>query len=348
MRFKRFFFVLVILFFFLCSISFSLEPRLLWKMEIKEVITDASFANLSGDIVIAIDDRIISLINKNGNIVNQWGPDLRKSVWCPSISADGKYIAFISCIPTESEFYNEGYIYYFDRKGKEIWKYEACCELPWVSPDGRFVFVGVMGGLEGPSLLLDKDKKTLWKNNVGHAEDVLFSPDGNYFIVEPSCLLIDIQNKKIIRSFPAMEVTSISENAEYVGLIGRKEEEGLYNKEGKLILKGKFVISGDGRVVVKDSEGRIDVFKFPEMERIVSYPVKGAIRISNDGRIIAIIGHRIVKDTPYKLFIGNTDGKALWEGAIPQLEKANRFFLSKDGRYLAIMGKTFIYYFQIF
>jgi len=359
MRFKRFFFVLVILFFFLCSTSFSLEPRLLWAKEFKGEIPWVSCAENIGDLII-VKSGTIRLFDKNGNTLYQWGPLMKRSFWGASISADGRYIAFGSGIPTEGEIYEEGYIHYFKREGKEIkeiWKKEAFIEYPWVSPNGMFIFLGMVMW-EGSSLLLDKDKKILEKWDVGHVDKVLFSPDGNYFIVEPSCLLIDIQNKKIIRSFPAMEVTSISENAEYLGLIGRKEEEGLYNKEGKLILKGKFVISGDGRVVVKDSEGRIDVFKFPEMERMVSYPIKREenrrILVSYDGRIVVVFGKRTDKEYPYNLFIGDTIEKGLWGGLIPQLKKAIRSFLSRDGRYLVVINgywseiKTSIYYYQVF
>jgi hypothetical protein len=214
-----------------------------------------------------------------------------------------------------------------------------------------------LGGFFSYSSLLDKNGKVVWKENI-EGDSVLFSPDGNSLILDITFHLIDVQNKKRILNLPSMKVSSISENAEFICLEGRKEEEGLYNKEGKLILKGKITISGNGKVIVKDSGGRIEIFRFPDMIKISAYPIKRnegkSILMSYDGRIVVIFGKRTDKDSAANLFVIDTVAKTLWEGLIANLKETILYFITRDGRYLTVINgkwsetETPIYYYQLF
>lgn len=349
MRFRKAFFAIG-LFLGIVSISFSLEPRLLWKMELKKTVWDVAFANITGDLIL-ISGGVLTLVNKDGKVLWQWGPDLEKVLFAASISDDGKYIAFGTSLKMEVRLkrgYYEDHIHYCERNGKEIWKTDSFL-LPWLSPSGKHLFLGVPGGWEGPSLLLDSKGKELWRKDIGIVEKVIFSPDGNYFFIYPGSILFDIQKKDFL-TFPSMEITSISENGEYIGLEGKENKEGIYDKNGNLTFKGKNTISGNGRIVVRDGGERIEIFNFPEKTKIISYPirkVKREIPISYDGRIVVVCGKKTDKESPSNLFILNVSERTLWEGTIPEVQRA-WVFLTRDGKYLLIVKERTIYYFQIF
>jgi outer membrane protein assembly factor BamB len=167
------FFLIILI---ISQFSSAFEPKLLWKKEIPSRVSDISFAKGSGDIIFIHGEKTrLSILDKNGNYVWQWGP-VPKIIVNPAVrlTEDGKYFVYSSATE-ESE-----YVHYCERNGKEIWTYEFPAAFSF-SHNGKYVFMSIFDG-EGPSILLDSNAKILWEENIGEVGEVEFTSDNNHII----------------------------------------------------------------------------------------------------------------------------------------------------------------------
>jgi hypothetical protein len=68
----------------------ALQPKLLWKKDLKFKVTSIGFARGSGDVIASgKNDRLFMLIEKNGETIYQWGPREERTPHEVGISGDG-------------------------------------------------------------------------------------------------------------------------------------------------------------------------------------------------------------------------------------------------------------------
>ena len=382
-KYKLVFVIGILIGFFLTLLIISqfchaLEPKLLWQKEIQSKIHHISFAKGTGDVIFIHGDRKnrITLIDKEGNTRWQWGPSLESIAIPPiSISKDGKYFVYSSAIRKSVD------VHYYERGGKEIWKYEDIGS-PEVSPNGKYVFITTPPGWGGPSILLDSNKKILWKKDIGSVDEVIFTSDNNYIFFStetglcPDIYLFninDMKHKKIGCGY----ITSISDSGEFIGMenencfhsykfLGKSPpDEGIYDKDGVLALEGKNTISGNGEIVVSHFENRIEIKHFPEGTKIIEYPIQRwkyprislfcrPTKVSSNGKYVAIFGKRTDKQSPRNLFVIDTQEGSLWEETIADVGKQDTIilFLADDGRFLFVgisrKGRSTFYFYQLY
>jgi len=358
--------------------SSALEPKLLWKKEIPSKTHHVSFAKQSGDVIFIHGDRKnrITLIDKEGITRWQWGPSSERIAVPPvNISRDGKYFAYSSALGKSV------YVHYCERQGKELWKYKEY-GYPVISPDGKYVFIANPPTMGGPSNLLDSNNKILWEKDIGEIENAIFTADNNYIFLSietgfcPNVHLFninDMKHKKIGSGY----ITSISDSGEYIGMenencfhsykfLGKSPpDEGIYDKDGVLVLEGKNTISGNGEIVVSHVENRIEIKHFPYGAKIIEYPIQRwkyprislfcrLTKVSSDGKYVAIFGKRTDKQSPRNLFVIDTKEGSLWEETIEDVGKRDTIilFLTDDGRFLFVgiskKGKSTFYFYQLY
>jgi hypothetical protein len=355
--------------------SSAFEPKLLWKKEIPSEVSNISFAKGSGDIIfIHGEKRRLSILEKNGNNVWQWGPLVGKFVNPPvGLSEDGKYFVF-SLASEENEF-----VHYCERSGKEIWRYEHH-GFPVISPNGKNVFIANPPTMGGESILLDSNAKILWKKDIGEIENAMFTPENNYIAYLKGVFVTDVYlfsiSDKIHKKIGSGYITSISDNGSYIGIevanlykyeiLGiSAPREGIYNKEGILLLEGKNTISENGKIVISHFENKIEIKHFPDGAKIKEYPIQRwkypeflkycrLTNVSVDGKYAAIFGKRTDKNSTSNLFLIDTQEGSLWEETIEHADKNDfiSLFLTSDGKFLFVgvseKGKSTFYYYCVF
>jgi hypothetical protein len=348
MIFKRIFFVLVILLSSLCSISFSLEPRLFWKMEIIGQVKDVDFAKTSSNIIFSHGKEFpntVTVLNKEGKIVWQWGPKLNKGVEFVSISDDGNYFTFNS--------YGEGecYGHYFNRTKGELWKKDMHCNSFVISPDGKYVLAQGSPESYDESFLLDSTGKILWQYKGGIQFNALFSPDSKYIAIPP--FIVDIKGKIYFEKAWGF-ISSVSFNGEYFGIFD-SEKEGIFSRNGNLVFAGKNIISLNGKIVLKIEKNKIEIYRFPEKIRIAEFPLSikdyRYTKLSSDGKYILMFGS---KDKIFKtnLFLLGLETNMVWEKELTNVNSNDsiRIFLSHDGKYFLVAhikeDKSTFYFYQ--
>jgi DNA-binding beta-propeller fold protein YncE len=356
--------------------SSAFEPKLLWKKEIPSLVEMISFARGSGDIIFTHGEKNrLSILDKNGNYVWQWGP-VPKTIVNPAVALteDGKYFVYSS-----SAWEKSGYVHYCERNGKEIWryKYPAADSL---SPNGKYVFMSLFDE-EGPSVLLDSNAKILWKKNIGEVQEAEFTSDNSYLVYSsgemgyPDIYLFNI-SEKTHEKIGTGSITSLSNDGTYIGIeIGiyatlyEKEKnspakEGIFNKDGILILEGKNTISENGEIVISHFENKIEIKHFPSGVKIEEYPIQRwkypripycrLTKLSSDGKYVAIFGKRTDKNSTSNLFLIDTMEGSLWEETIENVDENDSIslFITKDGKFLFIgirkKGKSTFYFYQIY
>jgi len=346
------------------QLSSALEPRLLWKKEIASFIWDVAFAEESGDVIFVHGEKNqITLLDKNGKIIWQWGPELEKVSLQVDISKNGNIFVYNT---SKKIIHGSRIIHYCNRNGKDIWTLVDRPEIPYLSPDGKYLFLSLGQGWKGKSSFLDSNGKTLWKYAAYPIDGVLFSPDGNYLAAQH--YLFDafgnVCNKKIFYGF----FTSLSDNGEFIGVRREEEKEGIYDKEGNLIFQGRNTISGDGKIVMRCNPNKIEVFRFPEKLKLKEYPIKRwepdlydyeyFSKISYDGRYIAVFGERIDKESSSNLFVVDINEDKIWEELIPEFSENDQvnILLTNNGQYLLVVHlkettqsrQSKFYYYQIY
>ncbi len=342
------------------QLSSALEPKLLWKKEIPSELYGLSFARKSGDVIFIHEYKgsrnQITILNKDGQTVWQWGPSLKQLIGNAEISEDGRVFAYDT---------SEDIIYYCQRDGKVLWKLTDTNNTPFLSPDGKYVILTPPWGWSGPGWFVDSQGKILRKSlKLGFSETPVFSPDGNYFAEMP--YIFDISGNSW--EIPSGYYNSLSENGAFIGIEGRGEkEDGIYDRDGNLVFEGKNLISGNGKIVARFGKTKTEVFKFPEKLKHKEYPIeRGDInkghwafghfaysRISYDGRYIAVFGRRTDKESLENIFVIDIDESRFWGGVIPEVGKNLDvgLFLTDDGQYLLVgnvTNHTTFYFYKIY
>jgi len=342
------------------QLSSALEPKLLWKKEIPSELYGLSFARKSGDVIFIHEYKgsrnQITILNKDGQTVWQWGPSLKELIGNAEISEDGRVFAYDT---------SEDIIYYCQRDGKVLWKVTDNNNTPFLSPDGKYVILSPPPGWYGPGWLVDSQGKTLLKSlKMAFSEKPVFSPDGNYFAEMP--YIFDISGNSW--EIPSGYYNSLSENGIFVGIEGRGEEEdGIYDRDGNPVFEGKNLISGNGKIVARFGKTKTEVFKFPEKLKLKEYPIERAdinkgywafgheaySRISYDGRYIAVFGRRTDKESLENVFVIDIDESRFWGGVIPEVGRKLDvgLFLTDDGQYLLVgnvINHTTFYLYKVY
>lgn len=374
MRFKKVFLAIGLLLFSLPSISFSLEPRLLWKREFKKAVSLFELAKGSGDVIFAHEiqnepQKAISIVNKNGETIMQWGPKPERVISSVSISKNGMYFAFESEYDYETAIkknYSFPLIHYWDRTKGELWK-TPYCGIVKVSPDGKYIFVSspCSNLWEGESFIFDNRGALIWKKDIGSANiNPIFLPDGKY--IWNGFYIIDIKGK-IHKEFSG-EVSSFSENFEYiateksgVGVEVKVNEKlirgkpirygAILDKEGNIILEGRARVSSNGKIGVIFAENKVQIYRLPEKILLKEYPIiklkfeSEFADISYDGNIIVIMGKRTDIKSDNNLFVINLKTNSVQEFKV---EKEGQIFLTDDGKYLLIWIIKGFYFYRLF
>ena len=169
----------------------ALQPRLLWEKRLPFKADDIKMATKSGDIVVYSQvARQIILYDKSGVKRFHWGPRIDRQPMAVNISDDGNIITFVT---TWTEDYVEkkkidinklGWdkrIHYVIRNGKELWN-RRISGTTYLSPNGKMVAIGPSAG-EGKDLtILDLQGRISWKYTSMNAQNITFSPDGDYIL----------------------------------------------------------------------------------------------------------------------------------------------------------------------
>jgi len=341
------------------QLSTALEPKLLWKKEIPSELYGLSFARKSGDVIFIHEYKgnrnQITILNKDGQTVWQWGPSLKELIGNAEISEDGRVFAYDT---------SEDIIYYCQRDGKVLWKVTDNNNTPFLSPDGKYVILSPPPGWYGPGWLVDSQGKTLLKSlKMAFSEKPVFSPDGNYFAEMP--YIFDISGNSW--EIPSGYYNSLSENGAFVGIEGRGEEEdGIYDRDGNLVFEGKNLISGNGKIVARFGKTKTEVFKFPEKLKLKEYPIERAdinkgywafgheaySKISYDGRFLVLFGRRTDKESLENVFVIDIDASIFLGVVIPEAEEdTTGLFLTNDGQYLLVgnvTNHTTFYFYKVY
>lgn len=344
------------------QLSSALEPKLLWKKEIPSELYGLSFARKSGDVIFIHEYKgsrnQITILNKDGQTVWQWGPDLERVAGWVSISDDGRYFVYHTDFPRETDAPMKPFIHYYDRSQGEIWRKELP-GYPTISPDGKYIFVN--SGWEGAiAYFLDSKGNIIWKKRDVGPDFGKFSPDGGF--LKTRYYLFDKKGNIILdKDFPGT-IRSISLNADYLAfegrgsavivrdkdgtIIGSGADGGIFDKRGNIILGGKARVSEDGTIGVIYRSDKTEIYKLPEKTLIKEYPIRkvlGASSLSYNGNVIVII-ERTGKGSPIKLFIIDLSKNELFEGI---LDKGADLEVSKDGKYFLLRRGNEISFFEI-
>jgi len=357
MRFKRIFFVLVISLPFLSSITFSLEPRLLWKKVLNN-IASVDLARESADILVKFDglDRL-RWTNKEGITQYEWGPG---EIWylSTSISDDGRFILYSYSARYERP--NKVYLCLFSTLERKF----VCKEEKWyeqiyyLSPNGQYIANQSMADvvvqdLNGKELLYCSD-----------AMGSIFSPDSKFLVSVFLTRLYDIITGKEIANLEKIffRVGAVSKEANYIAGIGtaiseKDRKDGIYGiREKRLIWEGKSSISGDGKIIVSFERNGVSIIKRETLQRIYRYPIIISTyldhflhhAISFDGRILAIHGE---EGNQSKIVVMDTFEKKTVELLRTKKEDQTKttFYLTNNGKYLLInYARQELLFYQIY
>lgn len=340
------------------QLSSALEPKLLWKKEIPSKIYQTSFARESGDVIFIHELKgvrnQITIFDRSGNTVWQFGPSFDETIVQVDISDEGNIFIYNT---------NKKTIHYCQRNGKEIWKLQES-SVPHLSSDGKYLLLVAPPFWKGDGKFLDDKGKTLWQSEkLTVSEELVFSPDGNYFATIPN--IFDIHGNTW--SIPYGYYNSLTDNGEFVGIEGT-HKDGIYDKDGTLVFDGKSVISGNGKSVATFSPRKTQVFKFPEKVKLREYPIEredniekgywafghtAYSRISYDGRYIAIFGQRTDEESLENVFILDVNDNKFWGEIIPEIGKKGYvgLFLTNNGKYLLVINiasYTKLYLYQVY
>jgi len=356
--------------------STALEPKLLWKKEIAFRSWDVCLAKESGDVIFEHGKRIneITILDKAGNTRWQLGPDLEKTFAGASLSEDGRYFTYCSHYQMEVRLKRGylDYIHYHEKGGKELWR-KKLLGYTTISPDGKTIFAGFPGDGMGHSYFLDLYGNILKKlEPVEEIYGAIFSPDSSYLLISNPFECLYKKDGTLIWKKDLGKTTSISDNAEYIGVEQYGKESdigGIYDKEGKLIYKGRARVSGNGKFAVIHYDNRIDILKLPEKIIVTQFPIKRRkfpyceyfprgfpVRISYNGEYIAIVGKRVDRTTGDNLYVIDVKNNKLWEHKIEEIQRSDGYLieLTNDGKYLLFvhtkvkLRKSFIYYFEVY
>ncbi len=357
------------------QLSSALEPKLLWKKEIAFRSWDLCLAKESGDVIFEHGNRIneITILDKAGNTRWQLGPDLEKTFGGTSLSEDGRYFTYCSHYQMEVRLKRGylDYIHFCEKGGKELWR-KKLLGYTTISPDGRTIFAGFPGDGKGYSYFLDSYGNIFKKlEPVQEIYGAIFSPDSNYLLISNPYTCLYKKDGTLIWKKNFGNITSISDNAEYIGAeqYGKGSDiGGIYDKEGKLIYKGRARVSGNGKLAVIHYENRIELLRLPEKVVVSQFPIKRRefpfceyspggfpVRISYNGEYIAILGKRVDRTTDDNLYVVDVKNNKLWEYKVGNIQRSDGYEieLSNDGKYLLFvhskveLRKSYIYYFEV-
>jgi len=343
-----------------------IEVTLVWKKELKHRVEYSDLAEGSGDVIFVhgdIVDNQITLIDKEGDIRWQWGPDLKLGVLGVSISNDGRYFVYWTDIVHESDMPRKSFIHYRDRDKGELWKKELYGS-PHISPDGKYIFVAP-GWENWKSFFMDSKGNILWEKKYGSTTG-FFSPDGN--IIWDGFDYYDKNGKIALEINLPGRPTSFAENLAYIACakttsgadvkpeisaavrkVIAKYHGFVADRKGNIILEGRAMVSENGKIAIIYGYEKTKIYKLPEKSLINEYPVKKYriieySDISYDGNIIVILGERTDIKSNNNLFIVDLSRNEFFEGKV---EKLGIIYLTNDGKNFLIKSDKKLYFYEI-
>ena len=277
------------------------ELKLLKEVNIPFQYEEWDYAYHSGHLILGDEDhKRIILYDKSGNIKWQWGPDLKRYGYNPSISSDGRIFIFQTC----KELWEDERIHYY-RDRKEIWNKEIGGD-PTLSPDGNLIAViaNMETGDEGITLynsqgikLWNKHRDIEWQNErIGFSYNnfilankinldtafYIFDKEGNIvFSRKYAWGGISAGGKyiRLRRSLRSIKEQDIPEN--------ELPKEGLYDIEGNFLMKDYGIFSKDGTSMLISDGVKIKIVGFPSQNVLKEYPIDlEGLRMSGNERLI--------------------------------------------------------------
>lgn len=264
------------------------ELKLLKEVNIPFQYEEWDYTDHSGHLILGDEDhKRIILYDKSGNIRWQWGPDLERYGYNPSISSDGRIFIFQTC----KEYTEDERIHYY-RDRKEIWNKEIG-GIPTLSSDGNLIAVvaGFDTGDEGITLynskgikLWNKHRDIEWKNErIGFSYDsnfiqankinlhtafYVFDKEGNIVFSRKYAwgeIFADGKYILLDRSLRSIKEQEIPEN--------ELPKEGLYDIEGNFLMKDYGIFSEDGTSMLISDGAKIKVVEFPSQNVLKEYSI---------------------------------------------------------------------------
>ena len=156
--------------------------NILWKYKTGWIVPSVAITCDGKYAVAGSWDGYVYFFDKNGNLL--WKYKTGLMVGPVSITPDGSYIAAGSLEDTNNNGYpdseDKDYVYFFDKNGNLLWKYEIgdwSCSVS-ITPDANYI---VVGSRDGYVYFFDKNGKLLWEYKTGGAIiSVAISSDGEY------------------------------------------------------------------------------------------------------------------------------------------------------------------------
>lgn len=351
----------------------ALQPKLLWEKEFKQEIDFIDLATESGDVILSLGKREIILYDKNGNKRFHWGPRIDRRTGGVGISKDGKYFVFSSGY-TEAYTYKKnvpGWIddrihFYSRQTKKELWSTKSPEGYPLISPDGSYMVIFYWAG-GGFDVLNNKgEKKFEYPQPVW---DLALSPDGQCIVATEDVagkqlMLFKKDGTKLWERGRHRRIASISEGASYIATypysLGlsytadpQSTHEGIiYDREGKIILVGFGILSGDGSKVCVYAPDKISIISLPNKLTIKEIPIQVNLpkvgnpffaTFSHDGRYLVLRSGDFI--SVFDLIADKN-----WETTIIGLGTFPTIKLTRDGRYLMVFpeGVKKIQYYKVY
>ncbi|GEM_PF-3825841 len=258
----------------------------------------------------------VYFFDNNGTLFWKYTAD--RQILQVAVSSDGKYLAAAG-----SQFYhygthgpagwNNGEVYYFDKKGNLLWKYDGTGSVAVtnivISSDGSYVAVGSDKAI----LYFDKNGNLLWTYPVTRSNDhtVSISPDGSYVATKDEAVVEFLDNHG---------------NKLWSYTAGHGTEENVSAGSSYLTMSpdGKYVITSDyaDGILLFDDAGKIVLAKNTGKHFFYQ-------SISYDGSFIAASAQQWGESDPGATYLFDKNGTVLW--SYPGDMKS---VISGDGRYV--------------
>lgn len=296
----------------------------------------------------SVDGGTIYYFDNQGTVI--WQSTQDRQILSVAISDDGSYVAAAG-----SQFYhygtygpagyNKGMVYFFDKTGNLLWKYDtndnAALQVS-VTFDGSHVVVDTSGGI----LYLNKDGKLLWSHNDSSINDhpVKITKDGSLIATKDNQkLLVFEKNGTLLweKTEDNWGAFAFSDDGRFLATSADPSGIDLLDRNGKLIWKDSVgmhflstSLSENGSYIAtsaqqwgQDNPGGL--FLIDDNARVLwQRPGDGYSAISSDGSFIAM--GLWTQDNPSVLLYGR-DGNLLWQHVSGLVHS---IAISYDGKYV--------------
>lgn len=282
----------------------------LWKYLLSGKISSIKISNDDSYIVAGTnmeDNRgNVYLFDNQGSLL--WQKTLDRRIGDVSISPDGSYISAsgfqLSSGP--GQFYENGEIYFFDKKGNQLWNYntqgnDAISYAPFSSNDS------VVVAINDTVINFDKQGKTLWKYDTNdYLRNVSTSQDGSFVVAYSSTKIFFLNSQGML----LWTFTTDDKNIDRV----------IISHDGRYVVVGDAIGGYEGNIYLLDTTGNL------LWKNHVGGPLS-SVSMSGNSSYIAATNN-------WQTYLFNLQGTQLWRDNIP-----SQVTISSDGSF--IVGVTY-------